>query len=166
MPTDLAIRPATTDDAPAIAAIYNHYITDTIVTFEEDPVSTDEIARRMRDVAAAGLPWLAAERDGRILGYCYSGKWSTRIGYRFSVEVTVYLDPHSGGMGLGTSLYGAMFPLLKALGIRNVIGGIALPNIASVALHEKFGMKQVAHYKDIGVKFGQWLDVGYWQGTL
>jgi L-amino acid N-acyltransferase YncA len=165
-PADVHVRPAINDDAVAIAEIYNHYILNTVVTFEEEAVSVGVIASRMQDVAAANLPWLVAEQKGHVLGYACASKWSPRAGYRYSVEVTVYLDPTRGGMGIGSALYAELFPVLKARGLRNVIGGIALPNVGSVALHEKFGMRQVAQYKDIGIKFGEWLDVGYWQGTL
>ena len=86
--------------------------------------------------------------------------------YRFSVEVTVYVAPGHAGRGIGSTLYGELFPMLKTLGIRAVIGGIALPNEASVALHEKFGMRKVAHFGEVGFKFDRWIDVGYWQRTL
>src|SRR5262245_32414883 len=160
------LRPATPADAEAIAGIYNYYVTDTIVTFEEEPVSASEIARRMEAVWSASLPWLVAELDGRIAGYAYASKWKTRSGYRFSTEVSVYVDSALGGRGIGSKLYGQLLPMLRELGIRNVVGGIGLPNDASVALHEKFGMEKVAHFKAIGIKFGRWIDVGYWQGQL
>jgi phosphinothricin acetyltransferase len=160
------IRPATVSDAGAIAAIYNPYVIDTIVTFEEEPVDTEEIARRMEEVWSASLPWLVAELDGRVVGYAYASKWKTRIGYRFSTEVSVYVDAGHGGQGIGSKLYGELFTILQHSGIRNVVGGIGLPNDASIALHEKFGMEKVAHFKGIGIKFGRWIDVGYWQRRL
>ena len=138
-------------------------MTSTIVTFEEEPVSSFEIARRMEEVWSGTLPWLVAERDGHIVGYAYATKWKARYGYRFSTEVSVYLDTEHGGRGIGSKLYGELFPILRERGIRNIIGGIALPNEASVALHEKFGMEKVAHFKAIGIKFDRWIDVGYWQ---
>ncbi len=162
----VTIRPATAADADAVARIYNHYITDTIVTFEEEPVSATTMAERFVETEAAELPWLVAERDGAVLGYAHASKWKGRCAYRFTAEVTVYLDPAHGGQGLGSALYGALFPLLKARGFHSVLGGIALPNAASVALHEKFGMTQVAQLKEVGFKFGKWIDVGYWQGGL
>jgi L-amino acid N-acyltransferase YncA len=164
--SDITIRAAVIGDAEAIATIYNHYVTNTTVTFEEEPVSPFEIARRMEEVWSSTLPWLVAESDGRIIGYAYATKWKARYGYRFSTEVSVYLDTEHGGRGIGSKLYGDLIPILRQRGIRNIIGGIALPNDASVALHEKFGMEKVAHFKSIGVKFDQWLDVGYWQRTF
>jgi L-amino acid N-acyltransferase YncA len=160
------IRAATSADAEAIAGIYNHYITHTVVTFEEEVVAAAEIARRMEEVRAASLPWLVAEQDGRVVGYAYASRWRSRIGYRFATEITVYLDPAHPGRGIGSSLYGRLFPLLQERKLHAVIGGIALPNPASVALHEKFGLEKVAHFKEVGFKFDRWIDVGYWQRVL
>ena len=161
--SDITIRAAALGDAEAIASIYNYYVANTIVTFEEEPVSPFEIARRMEEVWSSALPWLVAELGGRIVGYAYATKWKARHGYRFSAEVSVYLDTEHGGRGIGSKLYADLFPILRERGMRNIIGGIALPNDASVALHEKFGMEKVAHFKAIGIKFDQWIDVGYWQ---
>ena len=160
------IRPATLDDAEAVARIYNHYIRDTVVTFEEDVVSIQEMTGRLGKVTASSLPWVVAEENGSVLGYAYASAWHGRCAYRFSTEITVYLAPGAQGKGLGSKLYDTLFARLKDKGIHTVIGGIALPNPASVALHEKFGMTQVAHFKEVGFKFGQWIDVGYWQGLL
>ena len=157
------IRPVAATDASAIATIYNHYVSNTTVTFEEEPVSAAEMARRIETVVSSGQPWLVAETDGQVAGYAYATKWHHRHGYRYSAEVTVYLGPTFGGRGLGTALYQELFPLLEASGIRSLVGVIALPNPASVALHEKFGMRKVGHLTAIGMKFGEWIDVGYWQ---
>jgi len=156
------IREATAADAAAIAGIYNHYVTDTIVTFEEEPVTAEEIALRITRVRGTSLPWLVAESGGQVVGYAYASPWATRVGYRFTVEITVYVHCDHGGKGLGSALYGALLPMLEAGGIHSVIGGIALPNEGSVALHEKFGLRKVAHYDEVGIKFGQWIAVG-WQ---
>ena len=163
---EVRIRPVTADDAAAIARIYNHYVTDTIVTFEEDQVTGDEIATRIRDIESASLPWFVAEQDGRVVGYAYAGRWKPRRGYRIAVEVTVYLDAASGGKGIGSALYSRLIDALKTAGIHTAMGGIALPNDASIKLHEKFGFKKVAHFKENGVKFGKLIDVAYWQLML
>lgn len=163
---DTEIRAAVAGDARAIAQIYNHFVTDTVVTFEEDHVSPEEMQRRMEGVWSAALPWVVAERDGHVIGYAYATKWKERSGYRFSVEATVYLAPDAVGHGAGSALYAALFPLLQQRGIHAVMGGIALPNDASVALHEKFGMRKVAHFDAVGFKFNRWIDVGYWQRVL
>ncbi len=153
----------TLGDAAAIARIYNYYVTDTIVTFEEEPVGEHEIVDRIVEVQSAGLPWLVAEQGQDIVGYAYASKWKGRIGYRFAVEVTVYLDQGFVKRGVGSLLYAELLKQLKAAGVRTAIGGIALPNDASVRVHEKFGFEKVAHFKDNGIKFDRWIDVGYWQ---
>jgi L-amino acid N-acyltransferase YncA len=160
------IRPATPADAASVAGIYNHYVKTSTVTFEEDPVAASEIIRRLEEVEAGSLPWLIAEEGGNVLGYAYAGKWKGRCGYRFSVETSVYLDSLHVGRGLGSLLYTNLLPLLKARGLHAVIGGIGLPNEGSVALHEKFGFRKVAHFKEVGFKFGKWIDVGYWELML
>jgi phosphinothricin acetyltransferase len=160
------IRAATGADAGAVAEIYNHYIANTVVTFEEEVLPAAEIARRIETVQSASLPWLVAELGGQVAGYAYAGKWHARSAYRFSAEITVYLAPAQVGRGLGSKLYGELFPMLRDRGIHAVIGGIALPNEASVALHEKFGLEKVAHYAEVGFKFDRWIDVGYWQRIL
>ena len=160
------IRPVSAGDADSIARIYNHFILNTIVTFEEQAVSAQEIAGRIAEVASASLPWLVAERDGQIIGYAYASKWKGRCAYRYSVESTVYLDPDCLGQGLGSALYERLFAALRERGMHVVIGGIALPNPASVALHERLGMKKAAHFSEVGFKLGKWIDVGYWQAIL
>jgi L-amino acid N-acyltransferase YncA len=160
------IRSAVLRDAEVIARIYNHYILNTIVTFEEQAVSTLEMGERIKAVEAASFPWLVSERADQVVGYAYAGKWQGRSAYRYSAECTVYLDPAVKGQGLGTELYEALFTLLRGKQTHTVIGGIALPNEASVALHEKFGLRKVAHFKEVGYKFNRWVDVGYWQVVL
>lgn len=160
------IRDALAADAAEISGIYNHYIRNTVVTFEEDSVSTDTIAGRIKDVQLANLPWFVAVRDGRILGYSYAGKWKWRSAYRFSTEVTVYVSPDHVEKGIGFGLYSKLLPALKSRGIHVAISGITLPNDASVRLHEKMGFCKVAEFKEVGFKFNQWIDVGYWQRIL
>ena len=159
------IRVATRADAASICAIYNHYVTDTIVTFEEQPVSAAEMQSRMAAVLDT-LPWLVLENDGGITGYAYASPWKTRIGYRFAVESSIYLAPAHVGHGLGSALYASLLESLRARDIHCVIGGAALPNPASAALHEKLGFTKIAHFRENGFKFGRWIDVGYWQLLL
>ncbi len=160
------IRKAGQADSAAIAEIYNYYIINAFSTFEETPVSAAEMSNRIDNVSSLGLPWLVAESDGMVAGYAYATKWKERSAYRYSVEITVYLSQHMHGKGLGTKLYKALFHLLRGSGIHTVIGGITLPNPASISLHETLGMKKVAHFENIGFKFNQWCDVGYWQMDL
>jgi len=162
----LLIRSATPADGAPVASIYNPYVTGSIVTFEEEPASATEMSRRIDDVLAMSLPWLVAERDGDVLGFAYATKWRPRFGYRFSVEVTVYLAVDQGGRGIGSSLYESLIAGLRERRLHAALGGIALPNDASVALHEKFGFKKVAHFTQVGIKFDRWIDVGYWQLLL
>jgi L-amino acid N-acyltransferase YncA len=165
MPTT-HIRPATPIDAARICAIYNHYVTTTTVSFEEEAVGTPEMAQRIADVGAAGLPWLVLEVDGALAGYAYATKWRARPAYRHAVESSVYLDQAYAGRGLGRMLYGALLDRLRERGLHVVIGGIALPNDASAGLHEALGFRKVAHFSEVGKKFGRWLDVGYWELKL
>jgi phosphinothricin acetyltransferase len=137
-----------------------------VITFEQDPVSVAEIQRRIEEVHAASLPWLIAAEADEILGYAYATKWRTRSAYRHSAEVTVYVDPRHVRRGVGFSLYARLFPTLEILGIHAVMAGIALPNEASVALHEVFGMQKAAHFSQVGFKLDRWIDVGYWQRML
>ncbi len=162
----IRIRDALADDAAAIVAIYNHYVLNSTITFEEEAVSGEEMAARIAETNAAGLPWLVAEGEGKLLGYAYASKWKGRCAYRFSVETTVYLDAAVTGRGIGSQLYAALFERLRAAGMHAAIGGVALPNAASVALHEKMGMHKVAQFEQVGFKFKRWIDVGYWQRTL
>jgi L-amino acid N-acyltransferase YncA len=164
--SEIALRVASAQDAAAIVAIYNHYIATTTISFEESAVEVDDMAQRIGAVLAAGLPWLVAVEDGKILGYAYATKWRVRHAYRFSVESSVYLAQDAAQRGVGTRLYVALIELLRAGNCHLVIGGIALPNDASIALHEKLGFAKVAHFNEVGYKFARWLDVGYWQLNL
>src|SRR3954469_2810930 len=157
------IRPVRPSDAAAIRRIYNHYVLHTVVSFEEEAVAPEEMARRIEAVAAAGLPWLVLEKEGRLIGYAYATLWKTRWGYRYVVESSVYLEASAGGKGYGSRLYSELLAELRAKPLRTVIGGIALPNDASVGLHEKLGFHKVAHFERVGWKCGRWVDVGYWQ---
>ena len=159
------IRPCVSADADAVAAIYDHYVRDTVVTFEETPVSAAEMALRIGDVAAQ-LPWLVAEQNGAVVGYAYAAPWKQRSAYRFSVESTVYLAPSHTGRGIGTALYRPLLAELHTLGLHYVVGGIALPNPASIALHEKLGFVKIGHFSEVGRKFDRWVDVGYWALVL
>ena len=150
------IRSAKPRDADAIARIYNHFINETVVTFETEQVSAAEMVRRIEEIQSAPFPWLVAQRAGDVVGYAYAGPWHSRCAYRFAAELTVYLDPAHAGQGLGSSLYKEIIELLTASDTHTLIGGIALPNDASVALHEKFGFRKVAldpteHYEQANI---------------
>ena len=157
------IRNATPLDAFSICQIYNPYVLETHVTFEEVPVSSEEMAHRIRQVLGEGLPWLVLEEEGKVIGFSRAVRWRERSAYRFSVESSIYLDPAHTRRGLGILLYSELLSQLKTLGVHVVLAGIAQPNPASLALHRKLGYEKVAHFKEVGWKFARWIDVEYWE---
>lgn len=159
----MMIRPALPADAEAIARIYNYYILNTVITFEEQVVTAQAMVDRLQEVGSASLPWLVAEAPGSVIGYAYASRWKERSAYRYSVESTIYLDPAAYRAGFGSQLYAALLEVLRWQKVHAVIGGIALPNPASIRLHEKMGFQKIAHFKEVGYKFKRWVDVGYWQ---
>lgn len=163
--SDLLLRDAEPCDALPISAIYNRYVATTVISMESDPVSEEEMARRIAEIQSAALPWLVLVQDGAVAGYAYASKWRARPGYRHAVESSVYVDADQRGRGHGLALYRALLARLEGR-FHTVIGGIALPNAASVALHERLGFRQVACFREVGHKFGGWVDVGYWQLQL
>lgn len=162
----MLLRPALPADAAAMASIYSHYILTTTMSFEEAAVDADAMAQRMTAVHQAGLPWLVAETQGMVVGYACATPWRARRAYRSSVETSIYLRAGMHARGTGSALYAALLAQLRRGGYHLAIGGIAQPNAASVALHEKLGFEQVALFKEVGYKFGRWIDVGYWQLIL
>jgi phosphinothricin acetyltransferase len=166
MTAAVKIRDAQSGDAAALADLYNHYVANTVTTFELEPVSAEEMGSRVQDVVSWKLPWLVLVEDDELLGYACAVRWKLRAAYRQSCESTIYLRTDAPGRGRGTLLYGALLEQLKQLQIHTVMGGIALPNPASVALHEKLGFVKVAHFAEVGRKFDRWVDVGYWQRML
>ncbi|MGG6463077.1 GNAT family N-acetyltransferase [Solilutibacter silvestris] len=166
MTGDVLIRDAVAADAAAIAAIYNVHVRDTIVTFELDEVDTDEMTRRMAQVRDLGLPWLVLEEQGVVIGYAYGGQWKARAAYARTVESSIYLADAACGRGLGRYLYAELIERLRECGIHIVIGGVSLPNAASVALHEGLGFEAIGAFREVGWKLGRWIDVGYWQLRL
>lgn len=159
------IRPCLESDAAAVCEIYNHYIRDTVVTFEETPLTVAEMAERIAEIGTR-FPWFVLEDGGVVIGYAYAATWKTRSAYRFAVESTIYLAPQSTGRGLGLGLYAALVAELRRRGFHSVIGGIALPNGASIALHEKLGFKKLGSFTQVGWKCDRWVDVGYWELIL
>ena len=154
------IRRIKTSDAQAVCDIYNYYIENTIITFEEQPVSVAEMEERIN---TATLPWLVFEEERQILGYAFASEWKSRCAYKFTVECSVYLNNKLKSRGIGTKLYNELLQQLKDEKYHTVLAGISLPNDASVKFHEKFGFEKVAHFKNVGFKFEKYIDVGYWQ---
>ena len=149
----------------AICAIYNHYVKNTTVSFEEQPVSINEMERRVRNVTGK-YPWLVWEAEDEILGYTYVNTYKERSAYRYSAELSVYLKNGMEGKGMGSGLLARLFEELRKTEIHALVSGITLPNERSVALHEKFGFTKTAHFREVGFKMGRWRDVGYWELLL
>ena len=159
------IRLVHSGDAPVIAAIYNYYVENTVITFEEARVDTEEMEARISNLSGQ-YPWLVYEQAGTIIGYAYASPWKVRSAYRYAVETSVYLAQDCTGNGVGTKIYSELLHRIKQTDLHIAIGGIALPNAASIALHEKLGFEKIGHFKQVGFKFEQWIDVGYWQLLL
>lgn len=159
------IRAATSSDAPAIAAIYNWYIAQSVCTFEEEQLSDEQIGQRIAS-ADADKPWIVLEEEGAVLGYAYASIWKARAAYDRSREVTVYLRRDATGSGRGRQLYQHLIDELRNKPIHSLIASIALPNASSVALHESLGFTKAGQFSEVGFKFGKFVDVGYWQLIL
>ena len=160
----VSIRPATPVDAAAIADIYATWVRDGYATFETAPPDAAEFERRM--LSTPRLPWLVAELDARVRGFAYAARHRERAAYRWSADVSVYLAAEACGRGVGRALYAELLPAVASLGYVSVFAGIALPNQASVRLHESLGFGPVGVYRDVGFKLGAWRDVGWWQRRL
>jgi L-amino acid N-acyltransferase YncA len=154
-----------TRDADAIAAIYALYVADTVISFEDVPPTATEMAARIERLTKTHA-WVVTEHGGEILGYAYGCPHRERAAYRWATEVSVYVHPRHQRRGAGRALYEALFGLLANQGYRIGLAGIALPNDASVRLHEACGFEPVGVYRGIGFKHGTWWDVGWWQRDL
>jgi phosphinothricin acetyltransferase len=149
-------------DAERVADIYRYYVEDTDISFEEVAPSVDEMRGRMEAVLA-WTPWLVAveTESDHVIGYAYASRHRERAGYRWSVDISVYIDCEWHRRGVGRALYAELIPILRRQGMVNVYAGIAVPNPGSVGLHESLGMKQIAMYEQVGYKFGTWPDVAW-----
>jgi L-amino acid N-acyltransferase YncA len=159
------IRDVAIEDAAAICEIYNHYVANTIVTFDEGPTQLGQMQAMIAEVTSA-YPWYVWEEGGKVVGYACARRWHERSAYRFAAQGTVYLHPDWIGKGMGRQLYQRVISEVRSRGFHSLIGSIALPNEASVALHEKLGFVKVGHLKEVGWKFDRWIDVGYWELPL
>jgi len=149
-------------DAERVAQIYAPYVAETVISFEELPPTATEMEGRMRKVLE-WTPWLVAEDEaGRVVGYAYASRHRERAGYRWSVDISVYVDSAAQRRGVGRSLYGKLVPTLRRQRFVNVYAGIGLPNEASVAIHESLGMRLIAVYGKVGWKLGRWVDVAWY----
>lgn len=159
------IRPARSDDLNQLVQIYNHYVTETHVTFDTEPFAVNERIQWFNQFEAAGPHrLLVAEEDADILGYASSAIFKPRAAYSTSVETTIYLEPKQLGKGIGFQLYGDLIDQLVAEeAVHRAYGGVALPNDASVSLHEKLGFEHVASYHEVGFKFDKFWDVNWYE---
>ncbi|MBC7640008.1 MAG: N-acetyltransferase [Rhodoferax sp.] len=159
-----AVRPAGRADAEAVADVYAHYVRHSWATFEEQPPTAAEMARRID--SEPRLPWLVAERDGAVVGFAYAGVHRPRAAYRWTVETSVYLREDERGRGTGRTLYLPLLQHLRVLGYVVAMACIAAPNPASVALHESLGFTDVGLVPRVGHKLGAWRDLGWWSLAL
>lgn len=164
MDDPVSLRTAHIGDAAAIAAIYAPMVEHSPVSFEETPPDAAELERRMR--ARPRLPWLVAQTSDRVVGYAYAVQHRERAAYRWCADSSVYVDEAHHGRGVGRMLYARLIEEMTALGYVSLFAGIALPNDASVGLHEAMGYRPVGVYRSVGFKHGQWRDVGWWQRML
>jgi len=162
----MTTRPATPADAGALAAIYAPIVRETAISFELDPPDAAQMARRI-DKTLATLPWLVAtDAAGTVTGYAYASPHRERPAYRWSVDVSAYVHANHRGQGVGRALYDALLADLRQRGYWQAFAGIALPNTASIALHEAAGFGHIGTYRSVGYKLGAWHDVGWWQRPL
>jgi L-amino acid N-acyltransferase YncA len=159
------IRLARLDDVPMLHAIYVPFVTNTPISFELVAPTEQEMRQRIEQTLQTH-PWLVCKEQGEILGYAYASQHRARQAYQWSVDVSAYVHEQWRGKGIGKALYSTLFVLLRLQGFYNAYAGIALPNPASVALHEAVGMRQVGIYQQVGYKLGAWHDVGWWQMAL
>lgn len=159
------IRAVQAEDAAAIVAIYNHYIRESMSTFEEDELSLEQMAERIRTITER-YPYIVYEEDGQVVAYAYGNYWRTRSAYRYTAETTVYVDRSAFGRGIGRELYTALLQQLREAGYHVAIGVVSLPNPASEKLHQQMGFKRAGLFTQVGKKFGQWADVAYWELQL
>jgi L-amino acid N-acyltransferase YncA len=161
------IRAAIASDMDAIALIYSHHVNHGTGTFETEPPDREEIARRWGEVAARSLPWLVAEDSGEVVGYAYAAPYRARPAYRHTVEDSVYVRIDRIGTGLGKQLLPALITATRACGMHQMIAVIGdSANRASINLHRRFGFQDAGVLKDVGFKFGRWLDTVFLQRSL
>ena len=158
----MEIRHATKDDAAQVAEIYNYYITSTHHTFETEPLEPSDMEARIAEVTN-DFPFLVAEYEGSVVGYAFATQFKLRQAYEHSAEVSIYVRNEAKQKGIGTRLYDRLFSELADTLTHAIVAGIAMPNDASVAFHEKLGFRKVAHFREVGYKLGRWIDVGYWE---
>lgn len=160
------IRKVQLEDAKQIADIYNYYILHTNITFEEEAITSEEMANRIKEKLEHDNPWIVYEESNKIVGYAYLGTWRDRSAFRYSKESTIYLRTEEKGRGIGTKLYKELIKLAKENNYHAIIASITVPNEASFKLHENLGFYKTAEYREVGYKNNQWLDVSFFELIL
>jgi phosphinothricin acetyltransferase len=159
------IRPVHIRDTNALLDIYNYYVINTVVTFDIEPLTVLTFQDKLNSINAE-YPFIVFEEGNEILGYAYGSKFRPKPAYNHTVESTIYVKHTAHGKQVGTKLYSELLKQLKQTNAHTVLGVLTIPNEASIKLHEKFGFEHVAHLKSVGLKFGEWQDVGIWQLNL
>lgn len=159
------IRKAKLEDLPSLVQIYNHAILHTTATFDLKPLTVEK-RKSWFFRHTSSHPLYVAELNGQVLGYCGILPYSEKAAYAKTVELSIYLHPQAQGKGIGSKLLKFMIERARFLGYHTILSGITAGNEASIKLHERFGFKKVAHFKEVGYKFGQWLDVYFYQLIL
>ena len=163
--SELLVRPVRRGDAAAIQAIYAHYVRETAVSFDVEPPEVAELEARI-EAYTRTYPWLVAERNGELVAYAYGSPHRARPSYLWSADVSIYVRPGLGRLGIGRKLYEPLLARLEASGFASLFAGITLPNAGSVGLHEAMGFTPIGVYRRVGFKHGAWHDVGWWQRQL
>lgn len=165
--TNLHVRDAEDADLPAIQAIYAHHVLHGLATFEEVPPSVTELAGRRAAIVDAGLPYLVAEREGRVVGYAYAASYHPRPAYRYTIEDSIYVADGLGGGGIGSALLASLLARCEAGPWRQMLAVIGNSgNAGSIALHRKLGFAPVGTFTEVGFKLGQWVDTVLMQRVL
>jgi len=160
------IRKVLPSDAANIADIYNYYICNTIITFEDKPVSESEIRMRIDKIGKKGYPYIVYEENNSLVGYAYVDNWRERPAFGITLETSIYLNNLCMHNGIGTKLYRELIELSRKAGIHSLIGVISLPNAESIELHKKMGFERIGTFKKVGLKFDTLIDVDFWQLSL
>ncbi len=156
------IRRVTESDSKAITEIYNHYVATSLVTFEETQLTESAMSERIRLISSK-YPYLVTEYKNEVVAYAYANEWKSRSAYRFTVETSIYVKNGFEGRGIGFGLYTELLKETQRAGFKHLIGGITMPNDSSIRLHESLGYEKVGVFHNVGFKFNQWADVGYWE---
>lgn len=159
------IRDYQKKDLKVVTEIFNYYVENHTCTFQLKPFTLDDIAEKANSIQKT-YPFLILEENNKVMGFAYGSRWRGKEAYDLSVETTIYLKPGIKGQGFGTQLYSQLIKNLKTKGFHLLIGGLTLPNTASIRLHEKLGFEKVGEFKDAGWKFDQWHTVSFWQKLL